>query len=72
MKTEIENFEKKNSRSNSKTCQKWSFWSLLAAVEHVGSRATFVNPFERVSNAVFGWNLPLFGCPNTPESQSGS
>ena len=29
-------------------------------------------PFERVSNAVFGWDLSLFGCPNTPESQSGS
>lgn len=57
-------FRKIISGTNSKTCQKWSFWSLLAAAEHVCSRAAFVHPFERVSNAVFGWNLPLLGCLN--------
>lgn len=50
---------------------KWSFWSLLAAVEHVGSRATFVNPFERVSNAVFGWNLPFLGVLNPRNRSQG-
>lgn len=59
-------FRKIISGTNSKTCQKWSFWSLLAAAEHVCSRVAFVHPFERVSNAVFGWNLPLLGCLNYP------
>lgn len=71
MKTEIENSEKKFQEVTRKHA-KMVILVTLAAVEHVGSRATFVNPFERVSNAVFGCNLPLFGCPNIPESQSGS
>lgn len=64
-------FRKIISGTNSKTCQKWSFWSLLAAAEHVCSRAAFVHPFERVSNAVFGWNLPLLGCLKPPNRSQG-
>lgn len=71
MKTEIENSEKKFQEVTRKHAK------MVILVTFGGCRARWlqgdiVNPFERVSNAVFGCNLPLFGCPNTPESQSGS